>query len=220
MTLKPWIRADHVWVGEKRHYLTPIGALPGVTSVLSATKEDKGLQRWREWVGDEEAERVRNTAAERGTWVHSRIEEYLSWQDVRTDAQGHEIALPFWQSILKFLPNVQQSLHMESTVWHPKGYAGSFDCLAKVDDKLTLCDWKTSSRKRTKTKLADYKLQLGAYTQAIEHLSTYRVEQGIIAIGIPELEPQIVRMTRDEIEEAIKGFNERLTQFYLLTAGF
>lgn len=218
--LKPWISTDHVWVGEKRHYLTPIGALPGVTTILSSTKEDPGLQRWKEWVGDAEAERVCMTAAQRGTWVHSRIEEWFSWQEVKTDSDGSDIALPFWESIKKFLPSVEECLYMEATVWHPKGYAGSFDFLGKVDGLLTLCDWKTSNKKRTKGKLADYRLQIGAYIQAIEHLSSFRVEQGIIAIGVPGQDPQVVRMNRSEIEEAIAGFNSRLSTYQIATTGF
>jgi hypothetical protein len=56
-----------------RHYKTPYGALPSVTTILSATSGNKAaLERWaKKNPGGREA------AAARGTKVHSLMEEYL-----------------------------------------------------------------------------------------------------------------------------------------------
>jgi len=56
-----------------RHYRTPYGDLPSVTTILSATGGNKAaLERWaKKNPGGREA------AAARGTKVHSLMEEYL-----------------------------------------------------------------------------------------------------------------------------------------------
>ena len=60
-------------INGSRHYKTPYGALPSVTTILSATGGNKAaLERWaKKNPGGREA------AAARGTKVHSLMEEYL-----------------------------------------------------------------------------------------------------------------------------------------------
>lgn len=60
-------------INGSRHYKTPYGALPSVTTILSATSGNKAaLERWaKKNPGGREA------AAARGTRVHSLMEEYL-----------------------------------------------------------------------------------------------------------------------------------------------
>ena len=56
-----------------RHYKTPFGALPSVTTILSATQGNKAsLERWNKKNPGKKEE-----AARRGTAVHSRMEHYL-----------------------------------------------------------------------------------------------------------------------------------------------
>ena len=52
--------------------------LPSVTSILSKTKEDNdGIKRWIERVGEEEANRIRQEAAIRGTNMHYILEKQI-----------------------------------------------------------------------------------------------------------------------------------------------
>ena len=63
-----------------RKYLFGDEKLPGVTSILQATKseEDKAsLELWKERVGHKEAERIKNEASSRGSSMHSYIEQFL-----------------------------------------------------------------------------------------------------------------------------------------------
>ena len=62
-----------VTINGSRHYKTPYGALPSVTTILSETQGNKAaLERWaKKNPGGREA------AAARGTKVHSLMEEYL-----------------------------------------------------------------------------------------------------------------------------------------------
>ena len=52
--------------------------LPSVTSILSKTKEDNdGIKQWIERVGEEEANRIRQEAAIRGTNMHYILEKQI-----------------------------------------------------------------------------------------------------------------------------------------------
>ena len=44
--------------------------LPSVTTVLAKTKDQTYLRRWKEKVGDEEAERIKNHSSKHGTCMH------------------------------------------------------------------------------------------------------------------------------------------------------
>ena len=74
-----------------RHYKTPYGALPSVTTILSATSGNKAaLERWaKKNPGGREA------AAARGTKVHALMEEYLLGIDRDPQIDDPEIA-EFW----------------------------------------------------------------------------------------------------------------------------
>jgi hypothetical protein len=55
--------------------------IPSVTTILSATKpkeSQEALQRWRDRVGNDEAKRITNDAALRGTEMHYVIEQYMN----------------------------------------------------------------------------------------------------------------------------------------------
>ena len=52
--------------------------LPSVTSILSRTKDQGFLDRWKAKVGYEEAERIKNLSSKRGTSMHKFIEKHIS----------------------------------------------------------------------------------------------------------------------------------------------
>ena len=57
-------------INDKRHYAIGDEKLPSVTTILSATQSEEkqeSLKRWKAKVGENEAERVKNTAGARGT---------------------------------------------------------------------------------------------------------------------------------------------------------
>jgi hypothetical protein len=67
----------------ERHYELGQEKLPSVTTILSATESDEkkqAIQRWKAKVGEKEAEVVKNTAATRGTAMHSYLEYHIAGQ--------------------------------------------------------------------------------------------------------------------------------------------
>ena len=81
-------------INGSRHYKTPYGALPSVTTILSATGGNKAaLERWaKKNPGRREA------AAARGTKVHSLMEEFLLGIERDPVIDDPEIA-SFWEGL-------------------------------------------------------------------------------------------------------------------------
>ena len=71
-------------INGKRHY--DVGTeekLPSVTTILQATQSDEkkeSLAKWKQKVGENKADEIRDQAAERGTIMHRIIEGHLLGQ--------------------------------------------------------------------------------------------------------------------------------------------
>lgn len=117
----------------------------GVTSVLNAIFgnkfENSGIP-----------EHVLRMAGERGTAVHKYIEEWLNWYDGTTGDEPH-IGLEYavyetvWKEWLDERIDWEiKPLYTEQRIINKKlGVKGIIDCIAIVNDKICMIDWKTSS---------------------------------------------------------------------------
>ena len=75
--------------------------LPSVTTILAKTKDQTYLTKWKNKVGHEEAERIKNLSSKRGTSMHKFLEKYIEgfgYQDLTTI--GREAA-PMAQKIIE-----------------------------------------------------------------------------------------------------------------------
>jgi hypothetical protein len=148
-------------INGSRHYKTPYGTLPSVTTILSATQGNKAsLERW-----NKKNPGKREEAAARGTAVHSRMEYYLLGQ---REFEYNEIVEPFWEGLPEKLDKFEDVIWAEnpvddhyswtiggdgvSRVWHPGvneeeqwGWAGAPDIIATYQGKVILGDLKTSN---------------------------------------------------------------------------
>lgn len=201
---------------EGRTYGTPEGERHSVTSVLDGTKDKQKLMEWREWVGEEKADMIRDLAAFRGTKLHEAVEEYL--------LSGKEPPFSFtlnsyWKSARLFLPRVEHPVIMEAPVWHPDGYAGTLDCIAYLDDddaQPTLLDWKTADKVCKPPKIYEYSLQLAAYRAAANHV--YRpqglnIQRAVLVVALLDQAPQIEEFDEDALDQLYLHFQGRLGHF-------
>ena len=73
-------RSMRTLVGGKRHYDIREEKLPSVTTILSACQSPEkkaSLAAWKAKLGSEAADKVRDTAAERGTAMHKYLEHHI-----------------------------------------------------------------------------------------------------------------------------------------------
>ena len=102
--------------------------LPSVTTVLAKTKNQEYLTAWKNKVGHEKAESIKNLSSKRGTSMHKFLESHI--QGVGYDDLtpiGCE-AKPMAQKIIEIgLAPVEEIYGSEVMLHYPGLYAGSTD---------------------------------------------------------------------------------------------
>jgi hypothetical protein len=199
-----------------RTYTTPDGSFASVTNILQSTSDQSGLQQWRESVGEERADFIRNTAAFRGTKMHEAVENYLLTGELPA---FNFLVTPYWNSVRPFVEQVEAPVVMEAMVWHPDGYAGTLDCIAYLpedDAQPTLLDWKSADRICKPNKLYTYSLQLAAYRAAANHV--YRpqglsIDKASVIIALPDEKYQRHDLDKDALDQLYLHFLARLRHF-------
>lgn len=202
-------------IGGRRHYVTPHGKLPSVTTILSATKPAKdreGLAKWRAKVGAEEADRVTREACSRGTDLHLMIEAYL-----RDGVEGEG---PWWRSVASFVRSVDRTrpFLIEHPVASVRGYAGCLDFLGFCGDAETLVDWKTSRKRKRRDWIGDYCAQAAAYAAAVneDRMAEGRtdlVTRGVVVVAYEDMLADVFVLEKDELVKAWREFNGRLREY-------
>lgn len=239
-------KIERVIINEKRHYKvqetdgTLIGTFPSVTSVLGSTKDQSGLDKWRNRVGHEAAEKIGKDATERGTVMHrlcelyctlpsdmskeeklsetlelSRQDEEINQFDARAIIVGSQLFYNFYNT--DFFSRIKYSIAQEKFLWTKigGGYAGTFDNLSMMDDNLVkVVDFKTAKKPKDEKYIEDYKRQGAAYSIAI--WDRYGIKPRGVEIWISnekERFPQCYTMNENDIKHYFKLFLERLKQF-------
>ena len=167
-----------------RLYETPEGNhYPSITTVLSV-RNKKGLHDWRKRVGDDVANYVARKAANRGTAVHHMCEDYLN-NDF--DEEKHKKKfLPyvlFNQLRESVLRKVNDIYSQEAGLYSDKyKVAGRVDCIAEYEGKLSIIDFKTSSKERSDEWNESYYIQASAYAEMFEERTGIAINQVVILV--------------------------------------
>ena len=176
-------------VNFKRFYETPDGKLyPSITTVLS-TRNKKGLFEWRKRVGDEVANYVARTSAARGTAVHHMCEVYLNnfpvdWPDKWKEHEKKFLPFCLFKQLEnKVLQKIDNIRSQECALFSNKyRVAGRVDCIAEYDGKLSIIDFKTSTKERNDEWNENYYIQASAYAEMFEEQTGTPIEQIVILV--------------------------------------
>ena len=170
----------------KRHY--DVGTkekLPSVTTILQATQSDEKkaiLSKWRQNVGENKAEFIKNDAAERGTIMHRIIEGYLLGQRHADLSDQGRLAGLMADKIIEsgIRGHLDEIWGSEITVYYPGLYAGATDCVGVYDGQPAIIDFKQSNKPKRKEWIEDYFVQLAAYAMAHNYVYDTKIQSGII----------------------------------------
>ena len=170
-----------------RKYLFHEEKLPSVTSVLKSTmsEEDKAsLELWKERVGHAEANRIKNEASNRGTSMHSYIEDFLRGRINESFFENNEQYKRMAKEIIEkgIKGKLEEIYGMETTLYYPKKYAGTADLVGVYKGKETIIDFKQANKPKKIDYIQDYFLQLGAYTLAHNVVYETNITSGIILL--------------------------------------
>ena len=189
--------------------------LPSVTTILSRTKDQSFLDRWRAKVGHEEAERIKNLSSKRGTSMHKFLEKHISGTGYDDLTEIGVQAKPMAQTIIDTgLAPITKYYGSEVTLHYPGLYAGSTDLVCEHGGKDTIVDFKQSNRPKKKEWVEDYYIQIAAYAMAHDYMHHSNIEQGIIMVCTPDLYFQEFKFDGDKMRQYRHKFLERLSQFY------
>ena len=190
----------------KRHYITPDGLkFPSVTSVTSLAIRD-GIKKWRERVGEKEANKISSMAARRGTKVHKLCEDYLN--NVELDYGAIE---PINHFLFKQIKPVLDTRLSEVYGLEVPLYsnwlrvAGRVDLVGMYDGKVSIIDFKTASKRKRRDWITNYFMQESAYAVMFEEMTDIPVSQLVTIIAVESDEPQVFVEKRDDhINDFIK----------------
>jgi genome maintenance exonuclease 1 len=223
-----------VEVNGKRFYATPDGnKLPSVTTILDKTKPAESriaLANWRKAVGEARAQQITTEAANRGTRMHTYLEDYVKHGEIKertsnpyswaSHAMAHEV-------VTKGLCNVNEFWGIEVPLYFPGVYAGTTDGAGVHLNQEAILDYKQSNKPKKREYIEDYFLQLCAYAEAHNELHGTRIRKGVILMCVkPDVDEQFNIIKPPQYQEFVLEGTEfekyrslwwhRVEQYYML----
>ena len=201
-----------------RHYDVSNEILPSVTTILQATQSDEkraSLAKWRQKVGDNEAEKIRDEAARRGTAMHEFLEMHLRG-DKLLDLSDEGLAARNMARIIieQGLKDIDEIWGSEVTLFYPGLYAGQTDLCGIYSGRESIIDFKQTNKPKRTEWIEDYFLQLAGYAMAHDVIYKTCVDQGVILMCSKDGFFQKFISTGKEFTRFKHKFLEKTGQFY------
>ena len=201
-----------------RHYDIGNTKLPSVTTILSACQSDEkkaSLAAWKARMGDKAADAVRDTAAERGTAMHTYLEHYL-------DGTGYKDLTPLGKQaevmankiIEAGLGDLEELWGLETTLYYPDLYAGATDVVGIYAGQPAIIDFKQSNKPKRREWIEDYFEQLGAYAMAHNQVYGTKIQSGIVLMCTKDFMFQKFEVSGREFVGHQHAFLRKVDQYY------
>ena len=201
-------------INGKRFYVVDGEKYPSITTVLSARNQE-GLIKWRQSVGNDVANNIMRTAAKRGTAVHTLVENYLNNEEL---SQQDVLPLALFTLLKPSLDNINSIRIQEGSLYSNKWkIAGRVDRVAEYDGVLSVIDFKTSRQEKKEEWCENYFIQGSAYCEMYEERFGTPINQIVILIVTEDGAVQIFKkdklsylpLLQPAIDEFYQVFNNR-----------
>lgn len=194
-----------------RHYITPEGKrYPSVTTILSHAS-NQHLDDWKNRVGEEEAKRIASRAAHRGTYVHSMCEALLKNDETHKNVFYDDI----WLSFKPIVEKIGDVYAIETQLYSDfLKVAGTVDCVGYWNGKLSIIDFKTSTRRKTTDDIHSYLMQEAAYAVCWEERTGKPITQLVTLMAVEDDEPLVFVEHRDTWVKQFMSLRKSYTQAY------
>lgn len=171
-----------------------------VTTFLSKDESKKeGLKKWRDRVGNTEADGIAASAADRGESLHTICERYLSNEDnYMRDATASTRMM--FNSIKPHLDKNIDSLYGLELPLYSKYLksAGTADVVCVWSGKNTIVDFKNSIRLKKREQITGYFMQSSAYCVMFEERTGIPMSRFAIVVACQDGSSQIFYGKRDD----------------------
>jgi genome maintenance exonuclease 1 len=181
----------------KRHYVTPEGnRYPSVTTILQEYRKSELLE-WRKRVGAKQADWIARQAANRGTRFHTLCERFLKNEEP-FDQKTTLFDKALFNETKHLLYDIDNIHVQEERLFsNHLRLAGTVDCIAEHQGRLSVIDFKTSTRRKVKEDIDNYFMQCAAYAIMYEELCYIPVPKIVLIIACESEEPQLFVEKRD-----------------------
>jgi hypothetical protein len=212
-----------------RVYRTPVGDLPSVSHIMQTTMSEAdqvSLAKWRNRVGEETANAIRDAACARGTVIHQLAECQIRNGKI---PEVPEELRNYWLAIVEELPDRDSTfmanhsvyggdqLAIELPVYHSElRYGGTLDWAGywRGDNTLWLLDFKTSEKAKTQQHVLQHSIQLAAYAMALENIMDITIDRAGVLIGRPFGSGQKFLFDENQMRLARTLWKNRLEQYH------
>ena len=197
---------------EGHYYQTPSGVIyPSITTMLQKTQtpeKQQSLQSWREQ--EIAADYITQQAAFVGSETHKLIENYLNGEEIsekfRLLSEAH------FKNLLPFVNKINDIHGIELRLYSDKmKLAGTSDCIANYDGKLSIIDYKTKRSNQREEWLTDHFIQATSYGVMFKELTGKKVEQIVILVSSEKNTRMEFTKNPDDYLDLLE---QRIKQFY------
>lgn len=190
--------------------------LYSITTVLGSA-DNEWIEDWKKAVGEVEARKVSQTAANIGTQIHGLAEHYLLNQDINPTTKNNMFLYHRFKKFIPALDRIDNVRCLEKQLYSKKlGVAGTVDCVAEFDEVLSIIDFKTSNKFKSAEEIPNYFAQATAYAMMVYELFGIKIKQVVILISMDAEDPLIyisnIGKHIDYLIEVIKNFNKKLKE--------
>ena len=193
-------------VGGKRVYEVGDQRYPSISTICSF-RNRKSIAEWRARVGAEEANKISKRATTAGTTVHSMIEDYLNNELDLEKYDGKHLAKILFTQAKPMLARINNIHFQEAPLYsHEFAIAGRVDCIAEFDGKLSIIDFKTSSKEKKEEWIEGYLVQETGYAKMYEERSGIKVEQIVTLITCQTGDTQVFIKNPDDYVPLLRDY--------------
>tara|TARA_B100000287_G_scaffold278893_1_gene262813 strand:- start:464 stop:1135 length:672 start_codon:yes stop_codon:yes gene_type:complete len=172
----------------KRYYVTPEGnKYPSVTTVTGLLNA-KWIAQWRKNVGEEKANQISRQAAGRGSRYHYLQEDFLNNIDITEKlAKATPLDLMMFNQTRELTEKIGDIYMLEGSLYSDDlCMAGRVDCIAEFAGKVSVIDFKTSTKAKSPSKIKNYFMQETAYAKMFEERYQVPIERIVTIVSVEE----------------------------------
>lgn len=167
-------------------------AYPSITTVLGSLSKH-AIMEWRKRVGEEEANRISRKACSKGTKIHSLVEAHINNEQVNLENEMYHIQQGFG-AIRKVLDERLSTVCVQESAMYSDylRIAGRVDCIGVFDNRLSVIDFKTSSKVKERDDIQSYFMQEAAYAIMFEELTKKPIVQLVTIMAVDGMSNALV----------------------------
>lgn len=199
-----------------RFYKTPAGDhYPSITTILGGTmapEKTKALNNWANAIGQVNAKKITQNAADRGTAVHTMIERHLRGEVVFAPQEFEQAHINSYNALKLKLKSIDEVWCQEEALFsNTIGIAGRVDCIGVYKGVESIIDFKTSTRIKSQKDIEDYRVQLCAYAVMHNEMFGTDISNGVILMTSDAGFPQEFKVN---LADYVDVLCERVKTFY------